>query len=285
MPDWVNILLRSVTLVFILFFFTKWLGKKHFSKLNIFDYIHGVVIGGTAAILTVQTDINFFHGVIALFIWFIIPFIFHLISIKSKTIRDFVQGKSTVIIQNGKILEDNLKKESFTTDDLLQRLRQEKIFTVTDVEFAVLESTGNISVLPKSDRQALTAKDLNLTVPMKQQPQTVIMDGEILLEPLANQGLSVAWLTTELAKLNMTKENVFLGQIDSDKQLTVDLYDDTLPVQEPMELPLLLVTLEKAAADLQLFSLATENETSKQLYTLNYERLQQVIELVRAYLK
>ena len=84
MPDWVNILLRSVTLVFILFFFTKWLGKKHFSKLNIFDYIHGVVIGGTAAILTVQTDINFFHGVIALFIWFIIPFIFHLISIKSK---------------------------------------------------------------------------------------------------------------------------------------------------------------------------------------------------------
>lgn len=285
MPDWVNIMLRAFALVFILFIFTKSLGKKHFSKINIFDYVHSIAVGGIAAILTLQIQINFFYGVIALFIWYFIPFIFHLLSLKSKSIRNYVQGKSTVVIDDGKVMEDNLKKESFTTDDLLERLRHEQIFNIADVEFAVLEPTGNISVLPKADRQPLTPKDMQLTLPRKRQPETVIMDGKILLEPLANQGLSIAWLTNELAKLNVTKDNVFLGQVDSDKQLTVDLYDDTIPMQEPIEMPLLLATLEKSAADLRLFSLATDNETSKQLYKLNYERLQQVITLLRPYLQ
>src|SRR5699024_10913221 len=80
-------------------------------------------------------------------------------------------------------------------------------------------------------------------------------------------------------KLNITKENVFLAQVDDNKQLTVDLYDDQLPQPESTELPMLLVTLEKTAADLKLFSLATENPHSKHLYELNYERLQEVIRL------
>lgn len=285
MPDWVNISLRALTLVFILFIFTKSLGKKHFSKLNIFDYVHGFAAGGIAAILTLETNINFFHGIVALFIWYIVPFVFQLIALKSKTVRNIIQGEGTVIIEEGKVMEDNLKKERFTTDDLLERLRHEQIFTIADVEFAVLEPSGNVSVLPKSDQQAVTPKDMGLAISNKKQPETVIMDGEILLEPLANKGLSVSWLTTELAKSNLTKENVFIGQIDSNQQLTVDLYDDTLPSKEPIELPLLLATLEKSAADLQLFALATENETSKQLYQMNYERLQQVTELLRPYLK
>jgi len=285
MPDWVNISLRALTLVFILFVFTKSLGKKHFSKLNIFDYVHGVAAGGIAAILTLQTNINFFQGIIALFIWYVVPFAFQLIALKSKAVRNFIQGEGTVIIEDGKVMEDNLKKERFTTDDLLERLRHEQIFTIGDVEFAVLEPSGNVSVLPKSDQQAVTPKDMNLPISSKKQPETVIMDGEILLEPLANTGLTVSWLTTELAKSNLTKENIFIAQIDSDKQLTVDLYDDTLPSQEPIEMPLLLATLEKSAADIQLFALATENEASKQLYQMNYERVQQAIDLVRPYLK
>lgn len=285
MADWLNILLRSVALVFTLFFFTKWLGKKHLTKLNIFDYIHSITVGGLAAILILQIQINFFYGLLALFTWFFIPFLFRLISLKSKAARDFIEGKSTVMIQNGKIMEDNLKKEDFSTDDLLQCLRQEKIFSVADVEFALLEPSGDLSVMPKSNKQAITAEDLNITVPNVQAPQTIIMDGKVMLEPLANAGLNIAWLTTELAKLNITKENIFLAQVDSNKQLVVDLYDDQLPQPEMAELPTLLANLEKTAADLQLFSLATDNTKSKEMYELNYERMQEIINLTKPYLK
>lgn len=285
MADWLNILLRSVALVFTLFFFTKWLGKKHLTKLNIFDYIHSITVGGLAAILILQIQINFFYGLLALFTWFFIPFLFRLISLKSKAARDFIEGKSTVMIQNGKIMEDNLKKEDFSTDDLLQCLRQEKIFSVADVEFALLEPSGDLSVMPKSNKQAITAEDLNITVPNVQAPQTIIMDGKVMLEPLANAGLNIAWLTTELAKLNITKENIFLAQVDNNKQLIVDLYDDQLPQPQMAELPTLLANLEKTAADLQLFSLATDNTKSKGMYELNYERMQEIINLTKPYLK
>jgi len=285
MADWLTMIVRSIILVILLFFFAKWLGKKHLTKLNIFDYIHSITIGGLAAILTLHIDVNFVYGIIALFTWFLIPYVLRLITIRSKVIRDFIEGTSTIMIQDGKIMEDNLKKEGYSTDDLLQCLRQEKVFSVADVEFAVLEPSGEISVLPKSNLQPLTAQDLNITVPMKKQPETVIMDGKILLEPLANLGVNIAWLTTELAKMNITKENVFLAQVDGNKQLTVDLYDDQLPQPEPTELPTLLANLEKTAADLQLFALATENPISKQRYELNYERLQEVINLTKPYLK
>lgn len=285
MPDWLEILLRSVALVFTLFFLTKWLGKKYFSNLSTFNLINAFVLGGIVALIAVDKAVNFWHGIIALLVWFIIPFTIDYIALKSKTMRNFIEGKSTVIIQDGKIMEDNLKKESFSTDDLLQQLREKNIFRVADVEFAIIEPTGAISVLPKTENQPLTAKDLNIKLAPKKEVQTVIMDGKILLEPLANLNLNPAWLETELAKLNVTIENVFLGQADSDGQLTVDLYDDKLSVPSPIEKPLLLATLKKTQADLALYALETENEQSKKMYQLNAEKLEKAINLVEPYLK
>src|SRR5690625_5182077 len=285
MPDWVNILLRSVVLVFTLFLLTKWLGKKHLSQLSIFDYINGIVLGGIVAIITATKAANFWHGIIAMLVWFIIPFAIDYKSLKSKTIRNFIQGKSTVFIQDGKIMEDNLKKESFSTDDLLEHLREKNIFHVADVEFALLEPTGKLSVLPKTEKQPLTAEDLKIKLAPKKEPQTVIMDGQILLEPLANLNFNPNWLETELAKLNVTIENVFLGQADSDGQLTVDLYDDKISVPSPTEKPLLLATLKKTQADLELFELQTENQQSKKLYEINSAKLTKVIDMVERYLK
>src|SRR5690625_3425972 len=285
MPDWLNILLRSVALVLILFLLIKLLGKKHLSQLSMFDYVNGVVLGGIVAIIAAHHTVNFWHGIIALLVWFIVPFTVDYIALKSKTVRNIIHGKSTVIIQDGKIMEDNLKKESIATDDLLEQLREKNIFQVADVEFALLEPTGKINVLPKTENQPLTAKDLNIKLAPKKEPQTVIMDGEMLLESLANLNLNPSWLETELAKLNVTIENVFLGQADSDGQLTVDLYDDTIKVPQPTEKPLLLATLKKTQADLELYALETENKQSKQLYETNSAKLTKVIDMVERYLK
>src|SRR5699024_5058887 len=114
--------------------------------------------------------------------------------------------------------------------------------------------TGALNVMPKKENQPLTAKDMGMTPAPKKAPQTVIMDGKMLLEPLADLSLSKQWLDTELAKQNAAIENVFLGQVDSDAQLTLDLFDDQITVPQPSEKPLLLASMKKCQADLALFA-------------------------------
>lgn len=264
---------------------TKWLGKKQLSQLNVFEYITGIVLGGIVAIHSSTLEFPLIYGLLAMAVWFFIPFLVEYIAIRSKTFRNFIQGKSTILIQNGKIMEDNLKKENFSTDDLLENLRNRNIFQVSDVEFAVLEPSGVLNVLPKKENLPLTAKDLGVKVPPKKEPQTVIMDGKVLLEPLANLSLNTNWLETELEKMNASIENVFLGQVDSDGQLTIDLYDDKITVPNPTQKPLLLASMKKCQADLELFALATENEASKQMYEQNSKKMQAAIDIVEPYLR
>ncbi|MFA1818755.1 DUF421 domain-containing protein [Virgibacillus oceani] len=285
MPEWIFVIIKSLVLLIVLFSLTKWLGKKQMGQMNVFEYIAGIVLGGIVAIHTVTPDSNIFYGLIAMFIWFIIPFGVEFFSLKSKRFRNFSQGKSTVFIQDGKIMEDNLKKEGYSSDDLLEKLRDNNIFLASDVEFAILEPTGKLSVLPKRENRPLTAKDLGLKLAPDKEPQTVIMDGKVLLEPLANLNLSTNWLETELDKMNVSIENVFLGQADNNGQLTIDLYDDKLVVPAPTEKPLLLATMNKCQADLELFALATDNIESKELYERNSRKLQHAIDLIRPYLK
>lgn len=285
MPEWLDIAVRSALFVIVLFFITKWLGKKQISELSFFEYVTGISIGSIGAEVAMGLERNIFHGIVGIVIFAAIPFFAGFISLKSKSFRNFIEGKATVFIKGGKIMENNLKKERYTSDELLELLRQKNVFQVADVEFAVLEATGDLSVMLKKENQPLTAKDLNLTVPSVKEPQTVIMDGVILDEPLATIGRSRNWLHTELDKLGVTVENVYLGQVNSYGELTVDLFDDKLQVASPKERPLLLSTLKKCQADLELFALGTESKEAKQMYRLNSEKLQEAIDRVAPILR
>lgn len=285
MPDWLDIVVRSILFLLILFFITKLLGKKQISQLSFFEYVNGITIGSIGAEIVTGLEQSIYLGILSIVTFTAIPFIAGFISLKSKPFRNFVEGRGTVFIKDGKILEDNLKKERYTTDELLELLRKDNVFQVADVEFAVLETTGDLSVLLKKENQPLTAKDLNMTVASIKEPQTVIMDGEILDEPLATSGRSRQWLHTELEKIGVTIENVFLGQVDSYGQLTVDLFNDKIQVPSPQEKPLLYATLKKCQADLELFALATKNEEAKNMYMKNSKKIQSVIDQTAYLLK
>ncbi|MGM0890035.1 MAG: DUF421 domain-containing protein [Bacillota bacterium] len=285
MPDWLDVFVRALLFLIFLFLATKLLGKKQLSQLSYFEYVVGITIGSIGAEVITGLERNISVGIIGIVTIATISFIIGVISLKSKMVRDLVEGKGTVFIKDGKIMEDNLKKERYTTDELLELLRKKDVFQVSDVEFAVLEATGDLSVMLKKENQPLTAKDLNLVVASVKEPQTVIMDGEILDEPLATIGRSRGWLHTELEKLGVTIENVFLGQINSYGELTVDLFDDILQVPSPQERPLLLSTMKKCQADLELFALGTENKEAKQLYEKNSKKLQKAIDNVEHILK
>lgn len=285
MPEWLDIAVRSVLFVVVLFFMTKLVGKKQIAQLSFFEYVTGITIGSIAAESIMGLDGKIIYGLIAMIIVAAIPLIVGLISLKSKKFRDFTEGTGTIFIKDGKIMEDNLKRERYTADELLQLLRMKDVFQVSEVEFAVLEPTGDLSVMLKKENQPLTLKDLDMKVASIKEPQTVIMDGKILDEPLATIGYSRGWLKTELEKLGVTVENVYLGQVNSYGELTVDLFDDKLQVPSPQDRPMTLSTMKKCQADLELFALATEDKKAKQLYTKNSKKLQNAIDKVSHILK
>jgi uncharacterized membrane protein YcaP (DUF421 family) len=247
--------------------------------------VTGITIGNIGAEMATGIEKSIANGILSIVTFAAVPFLAGIISLKNKPFRDFIEGKGTVFIKDGKIMEDNLKKEKYTADELLELLRKKNVYQAADVEFAVLEATGDFNVLLKKENQPLTAKDLGVAVAPSKEPQTVIMDGEILDEPLSTIGQSRRWLHTELEKLGVTIENVFLGQIDSDGQLTVDLFDDKLQVPSPQEKPLLLSTMKKCQADLELFALGTEVEKAKHTYSKNSQKLQEVIDKVTPLLR
>jgi len=285
MPEWLDVALRSILMIVGIFLLVRLLGKKQLSEMSFFEYITGITIGSIAGVLSLDRSVPVLYGFISIAIWVLIPLIFNLLMQKSKKVRDVVEGKATVFIKDGKILEENLKKEHYTTENLLYQLRKKDIFNIADVEFAVLETDGSLSVLKKKEKQPVTLKDMNLPTNPEKEPQTVIMDGKIIDEALKNSGLNRAWLKTELEKLGVAVENVFLGQVDSMGQLTVDLYADKITVPEPVEKPLLLATMKKCQADLELFALATKDQKAKEMYAKHAEKIEQLIQQVEPVLR
>ncbi|MEH7416448.1 DUF421 domain-containing protein [Neobacillus drentensis] len=285
MNDWVEIALRSLLYIAVLFFMTKLLGTKQISQLSFFEYISGITIGSVAAEVITGLDANIMHGMIVLILFGAITYAVDVLSLKSKKFRDFAEGNSTVFIKDGKIMEDSLKKEFFTVDELNSLLRKKSVFNVADVEFAILEPSGDLNVLLKKENQPLTPKDLNIKVGNEKVPQTVVMDGKILDNSLTEANKNRQWLTTELEKLGVTLENVFMAQVDSYGQLTVDIYDDKINVPSPQQKPLLMSSLKKCQADLESFALQTDSKEAKLLYKVNAQKLQEAINLLIPYLK
>lgn len=285
MPDWLEVALRTLLSVAVLFLMTKLLGKRQVSQLSLFEYITGITIGSIAAFVCLELNEQWYLGVVALAIWVLVTIGIEFLQLKSKKARDFIEHRGTVLIQNGKILEDNLKKIRLTSDELLSRLRRKNMFKVADVEFAIMEPNGEINVLPTKENQPLTPKDLGIRVAQEVAPQTVIMDGKILDHSLHNMGLNRGWLNTELDKAGVTVENVFIGQVDAVGELYLDLFDDAIQIPTPKTRELLLATLEKALADVTAFSLDTENKKAKATYRAAQTELEQAITELKPLLK
>lgn len=281
MPQWIEIALRTLISAVVLFVITKILGKRQITQLSYFEYITGITVGGIAAIMSLDLRITWYYGLVALIVWATVALGLEYISLKSKIARDVINGQGVVLIKEGKVLEDNLRKVRFTSDDLLEELRGKNAFSFSDVEFAVLEADGKLNVLLNKEIQPLTPKHLGIKVAPEQEPQTVIMDGKILDEPLATIGLNRHWLNTELKKIGVSIENVFIGQVDSYEQLTVDLFNDQIKVPKPQAKAKLLATLKKCEADIEMFALGSKDKKVKEMYEQCSKELQEIISSVR----
>lgn len=285
MPEWLNIVARSTGFFALTLLFIRLIGKRFTSRLSIFDQINIFVLGAIAALVSVYPSIKVINGFMALAVWSILPITIHLLSLKFKSIKDIFQGKETILINHGKILEDKLLEARLTPEDLLSQLRRKDVFKTADVEFAVLEPDGEVSVFLKRDCQPLTAKTMELKVSRESVPQTVMLDGVMMDEPLTALGLNRNWLHTELEKVGVAPENVFIAQVDSLGQLYLDLFDDVLQIPKPKTKELVYATLKKCQADCEVYALGTKQPEAKKMYGQSAGKLEEVIQSLKPLLK
>ena len=212
------------------------------------------------------------------------PIILDYASMKSQWIYNIINGKERVLIKNGKVMEHNLSKERITGQEFLQELRSKKAFNLADVEFAVMETTGDINVSLKADKKPVTSYDLGKKVAPKTESQTVILDGNMLNEGLTNIGLNRGWLRTELENKGVALENVFIGQVDSSGDLYLDLFDDMIQVLKTQVKEMLYASLQKSQADIMSFALDSDNKVAKAMYLKNAEKLKKVMDKLEPYL-
>lgn len=277
MPEWIEIVIRTLLAVSALFVFAKVLGKRQISQMSMFEYVTGITIGNLIGYISLDTDSEWYLGLIALLVWVLVSLGIEYLQLKSKKARDFIDSKGRVLIKDGKVLEDNLRKEKLSSDELLEQLRKKSVFKVADVEFAIMEPSGDINVLLTRENQPLTPKHLGIKVGPEQEPQTVIMDGNIMDQPLATIGLDRNWLNRELEILGVAIEDVYLGQVDSYGQLDVDLFDDQIRVPLPQKKAALFAELKKCEGDLMLFGLTTKNKKAKEMYEQCANQMSEIV--------
>ena len=284
MQIWLQILLRSVSLFLITIVITRLIGKRSMARITAFQFTSYIVIGIIAALMSVNIITNLALGFLALGVWVLFTIVLDYFSLKSKWVHDLVNGKETVLIKHGKIMEESLLNARLTGEELLRELRSKNAFNLADVEFAVMETTGEVNVMLKSDKKPVTAHDLGNKVAPQSEPQTVILDGNALNESLASLGLNNEWLKMQLDNMGVSIDNVFIGQVDSSGDLYLDLFDDSIEVQQPKVKEMLYANLEKSQADLMTYSLETKDEIAKTMYSQNAQKLKELIEKLEPYL-
>ena len=221
------VIIRSIISYVSLLFLMRLIGKQQMAELTFSDYVVGITIGSIAATISVQLNQNTTASLAGLIVWTLLPILMAYLTVKNVWLRKVLEGEATVVIENGKILEKHLAKLHLSIDDLLSQLRTKDIFDIADVEFALFETNGKLSVELKSQRQPVTCGDLNLPTKYKGLPTTLIDDGQVLSDALKSLRLTQAWLKDQLAKENIKDfSQVALAQLDTTGKLYVDLQGD-----------------------------------------------------------
>lgn len=216
-----KIILTSLLSALALFIIAKAMGHKQMAQLDFFDYITGITIGSIAAEMATELE-KPLNPLVAMIVYGAISVGLSIIENKYLKARKFINGTPTVIMNNGKLYRDNMRKAKLDLSEFMVMCRQEGYFNINDIQTAVFEYNGRLTILPVSDKRPVTPKDINLTLPQEEFYTEVIMDGCILGENLKRLGLDIKWLEKQLRKQNYSSaKDVYLGVCDENNNLSL----------------------------------------------------------------
>ncbi len=235
MEESVVVIVRAIISFFTLLLYTRLLGKQQMGNLTYFDYINGITIGSMAGTLATDLSSKAWAHWLGLTVYVVIAFTIQAIDLKTRFFSKVVDGEPTVVMQNAKMLEQNLKKSKLTKDELMMLLRDKNIFDPTQVEFAIIEPNGNLSVLPKAEYQPATPKDLNIPVQPAGLTTELIMDGILLEQNLKQRKKDKQWLELQLKAHGIKNmKEVSFAAILPNGQLYVDTFEDHVAKESDM---------------------------------------------------
>ncbi len=231
-----DVIVRSLLSLVTLFLVTKMLGKKQVSQLSLFDYVIGISIGNFAAEMSINLETNYINGTVAVIIFGIVAYIVSILTMKSIHLRRFFMGVPTILIEHGKLLINGMKKVKFDLNDLLEECRINGYFDISEIEYAIMETNGTVSILPKGDYKPITMKDMNLKVGKQGLCANVIIDSKIMKNNLDNIHKDEKWLRKEL-KIKGYKEldKILLATVDINEKLTVYERNDGIDPTDVLE--------------------------------------------------
>ena len=215
---------RTIIGFTVLLILTRLLGKKQLGQLTIFTYITGIAMGNIAGDMVVHRDIKLIDGVTGLIIWAFSTYLLELTSLKSSKARVFLDGEPSIVIKKGVIMQKELAAQRLNMDDLTMLLRTNNIFSIQDVDYAILEPNGQLSVLKKSVLESVTKKDMQIQPNNRiYLPTELIVDGRLVRKNLEELNLNNGWIDQQLkqAGINSAKE-VFFAELQSDGSLYIN---------------------------------------------------------------
>lgn len=212
--------LRTTIACFLLLFLARIIGRKMISQMTFFDFIVGVVVGTICGSLAMVSNNSVQSAVTAMVTLTALTLIIDYVHIKSHIFRKATQSEPVVVVKNGEVIEKNLSNLKLTVNELMALLREKNAFNICDVEFAIMEISGKLSVLKKSQEHPVTPSDLKIPTEYKGISKEIIIDGEIMYENLNDAKLDVGWLMSELKKRNIDNVNeVFFAALDTSGNL------------------------------------------------------------------
>lgn len=231
-----SVIPRSLLALTVLFIVTRLIGRKQVSELSLFDYVIGISIGNFAAETTMNFEGQFVNGVVAVVTFGVVAYLVSVITMKSIILRRFLIGSPIVVIQDGKILERSMRKLRIDVNDLLEQIRNGGYFDLNQVAYAIMETNGKISILPKGEYQPVINKDMNIKVDKASVCANAVIDGHVMKNNLDGIGKDEKWLLHELkVKGYSSLDNILLATIDGNDKVVVyekNLNTDKLAILE-----------------------------------------------------
>ena len=209
---------RAIVLYIIVLIVMRLMGKREIGQLQPFELAISIMIADLASIPMSETGIPISNGIIPILGLLVMHLIISMLNIKSTKAREIICGKPSMLIFRGKIDEKVLKKERFTINELEERLRDNNIFNIGDVEYAILETSGQVTVIPKPNKRATTPEDFNIEPQYEGIPYDLVVDGRVMYKNLEKIGKNYVWLKKQTEKFGIKPEEALIVTIDGENK-------------------------------------------------------------------
>ncbi len=214
------VFIRTLILYVVVILAMRLMGKRQIGQLQPFELAVAIMISDLASVPMQNTGIPLINGIIPIFTMLAAQVIISFISLKNIKARDIICGRPSILISAGKINETVFRNELYTLSDLMEQLRNKNIYNIADVEYAILESNGQLSVIPKASKRNVTPRDLNINVKYEAPAIDLIIDGDLIENGLKNANLDLRTLELEINKLGIKSiKDVLFASMDSDRKL------------------------------------------------------------------